>query len=143
MAKRLPTASPESAAAPKKKPASAADHLAPYRIPKGQSGNPAGRPVGNRNKLSESFLASLQRSWKEHGDEILTRTLEQNPAALVSAIARILPKDFELKVSGGVSISHELTPEQRQRIAQAWLVSQQARPAIDGEAVHETPAQGG
>jgi hypothetical protein len=33
----------------------------------GQSGNPAGRPKGSRNKLAEGFVAALYDDWSEHG----------------------------------------------------------------------------
>jgi Family of unknown function (DUF5681) len=35
----------------------------------GQSGNPAGRPLGSRNKLSEAFLADFYQVWQERGIE--------------------------------------------------------------------------
>ena len=144
MAKLSITVSPElTAPTRQKKPPHIADHLAPYRIQKGQSGNPKGRPRGSRSRLSEAFLESLYAAWKERGCEIIERAIEQNPAALIAAIARLIPRDFQVTVAGAVHVSPDLSPEQRARIAQAWLLSQQSRPAIDGEAVHETPAQGG
>ena len=33
----------------------------------GESGNPAGRPKGSRNKLSEEFVAEIYADWCEHG----------------------------------------------------------------------------
>ena len=43
------------------------------RWPKGQSGNPAGRPVGARQRISEQLLADLASVWEEHGVSVLQR----------------------------------------------------------------------
>lgn len=122
-----------------RKAPSRSDHLKAHRVQAGQVLNPKGRPVGSRNRLAESFIETLQAVWRERGREIIDKTIEQNPAALVSAIARLVPKDFQVTIAGAVQVSHELSPEQRQRIAEAWLVSQQARPAIDSEVVRDSP----
>lgn len=81
--------------------------------------------------------------WQSRGDELLARALQENPAGVLAVIARLLPKDFELTVAGSISVSHELSDEQRARIAKAWMLSRQARTAIDVEAVRDNPAQGG
>src|SRR3954451_22139970 len=60
---------------------------------KGQSGNPAGRPAGTRNKLVESFVSDLQDKWKADGRGILDRLAINEPAKLVEAISRLAPKD--------------------------------------------------
>ena len=41
--------------------------LAKYEFKPGESGNPAGRLVGSRNKLIEKFCADLLEHWQEHG----------------------------------------------------------------------------
>lgn len=60
---------------------------------KGQSGNPAGRPAGTRNKLVESFVSDLQEKWRTDGPDILDRLAKDDPAKLVEAISRMAPKD--------------------------------------------------
>ena len=39
----------------------------PHRWLPGQSGNPAGRPVGSRQKLAEQYLRDLYEFWQEIG----------------------------------------------------------------------------
>ncbi|WP_439393333.1 DUF5681 domain-containing protein [Bradyrhizobium sp. PMVTL-01] len=42
------------------------EHRAPPWQP-GQSGNPKGRALGSRNRMSESFLEDLRATWEKHG----------------------------------------------------------------------------
>jgi hypothetical protein len=64
----------------------------------GQSGNPAGRPVGSRNKLSETFVTDLAELWEEQGFAILQRVAEESPEKLLAAMVQVLPKDFQVTV---------------------------------------------
>ena len=65
----------------------------------GQSGNPAGRPVGSRNKLCEQFVTDLQQLWDEQGFAILQRVADEHPEKLLAAMVQVLPKDFQLSVN--------------------------------------------
>ena len=64
----------------------------------GQSGNPLGRPVGSRNKLSEHFITDLQAIWDEQGPSILQRVADEHPEKLLQAMVQLLPKDFQISV---------------------------------------------
>jgi Family of unknown function (DUF5681) len=46
----------------------------------GQSGNPAGRRPGSRNKLSEEFLQGVHRTWQAHGDRALEAMAINDPS---------------------------------------------------------------
>lgn len=65
----------------------------------GQSGNPAGRPKGARNKLGEQFIQDLYASWQEHGPATLEAVRTEKPDVYVKVVASILPKELNVKVS--------------------------------------------
>ena len=84
----------------------------------GQSGNPKGRPVGSRNKLSEHFVRDLAALWDGQGPEILQRVAAEHPEKLMQVMAQILPRDFQLSVSDSrLSISEYTIEELREIIA--------------------------
>ena len=55
----------------------------------GQSGNPAGRPVGARGRFSERFVADLTTAWEQHGAHALEQTAKLYPDRFV-AIAEFI-----------------------------------------------------
>lgn len=74
----------------------------------GQSGNPAGRPKGSRNKLGEAFISALHDDFVAHGVETIARVREEKPAEYVKVCASLLPKEISL------STHDELSDEQLQ-----------------------------
>ena len=62
----------------------------------GQSGNPAGRPKGARNKLSEDFLEDLAKDWKENGAAAIKDMRAVDPSGYVKVVAGLLPKQVEI-----------------------------------------------
>ncbi len=86
------------------------------RVPKqltpwkpGESGNPAGRPKGARNKLGEEFLEALRDDFLAHGAGAIEQTRIEKPDAYLKVIASILPKQLEIKESAFEGVSdHEL-----------------------------------
>ena len=65
----------------------------------GQSGNPAGRPKGTRNKLSEQFLEDMHDLWKRRGMQVLESIVETHPEKLLAAMVQVLPRDFQVTVT--------------------------------------------
>jgi hypothetical protein len=63
----------------------------------GQSGNPTGRPVGNRNKLTEKFILALHDDFVEHGPAVIKKVREDKPDAYLKVIASILPRQLHFK----------------------------------------------
>lgn len=88
----------------------------------GQSGNPAGREKGSRNKLGEAFLSALHDDFKEHGVATIVKVREESPRDYIKVVASTLPAQLNVKVSE----LDELTDEQLDRriTALAALVAQ-------------------
>jgi hypothetical protein len=63
----------------------------------GQSGNPAGRPKGSRNKLAEDFLADAYQQWQQHGSQALETMAKTEPAKFCQMVANLLPKEAVLQ----------------------------------------------
>lgn len=71
----------------------------------GQSGNPAGKPKGARDKLDRTFVRALYRDFKENGIEAIIKTRQEKPDAYLNVIAKVLPK--EIKGDVNVTLNHE------------------------------------
>lgn len=106
-AKKQPRGKPKAKAAPKaaakparkavasgEKPASA---LAKHAFKPGQSGNPAGRPKGSRNKLGEAFLDALCADFQTHGVKVIETVRKEKPDQYLKTVASILPKELNVK----------------------------------------------
>ena len=44
-----------------------------------QVGNPCGRKLGSRNRLSEEVISSFLRDWRKHGDKALEKVRRTQP----------------------------------------------------------------
>lgn len=60
----------------------------------GQSGNPAGRPKGSRNRLSEAFIEALCDDFSKHGVVAIEAVRTEKPDQYLKVIASILPKEI-------------------------------------------------
>jgi hypothetical protein len=90
-------------------------NLIPFRP--GQSGNPAGKPVHSRNRLTGAFLAELADDFEEHGRAAIQACRERTPARYVAIIASLLPK--QLKIAQDKPIEQMNSEELEAEIA--WI----------------------
>lgn len=60
----------------------------------GQSGNPAGRPAGSRNRLGEDFVSALHEDFKTHGQEAVETVRKERPDVYLKVIATVIPKEI-------------------------------------------------
>jgi Family of unknown function (DUF5681) len=65
----------------------------------GQSGNLAGRPIGTRNKFSETFVADIAATWERHGASILERMALRESARFAELCSRLIPRDVQVSLS--------------------------------------------
>lgn len=63
----------------------------------GQSGNPAGRPKGSRNKLGEAFIQALHADFEAHGEKVIEAVRKEKPAEYLKVVASLLPKQVEIR----------------------------------------------
>ena len=68
------------------------------RWQKGSSGNPAGRPLSARQKISERLLGDLQEVWEQHGKSVLLKLAKKDPGRLAQIAYGLLPRDIFLTV---------------------------------------------
>lgn len=67
-------------------------NLAPAWKP-GQSGNPAGRPKGARNKLSEDFFKALSEDFAENGVTVISTMRSESPKDYAKMIAALQSRE--------------------------------------------------
>ena len=66
---------------------------------RGQSGNPAGRPRGSRNALSEEVICALLRDFRQHGQKAVARVRQTQPAAYLKILALLVPREHKVEHS--------------------------------------------
>lgn len=64
----------------------------------GQSGNPNGRPLGARQRVSEKLIADIADVWEKYGQNCLRRLAANDPATLAKIAYGLLPRDVFISV---------------------------------------------
>src|ERR1700732_1280828 len=72
-------------------PGLAAQQEYPMPCVKGQSGNPAGRPVGSRNRFTREMREALEERGPDLIDRLAELAREANPAAMRLCYERLVP----------------------------------------------------
>jgi len=62
----------------------------------GQTGNPAGRPDGARNKLGQAFIAAVYDHWTKHGAKAIAAVYEKKPEFYLTMIMKLLPDNLDI-----------------------------------------------
>lgn len=86
----------------------------------GQSGNPAGRPKGAKNKLTDLFLSAVADDFAEHGAVALARVREEDPASYLKIVGGFIPRELVLQREEGPAIDYaELTHDELVELLEA------------------------
>jgi hypothetical protein len=67
---------------------------------KGQSGNPAGKPLGSKHKISEKFISALTADFEQHGEAVIERVRAEKPENYLKIVADLVPKDMTFGSDG-------------------------------------------
>jgi hypothetical protein len=62
----------------------------------GQSGNPGGRPVAARNRITAKFLYELADHFDENGRTAIQKVFEEKPDRYLAIVAALLPQKIDL-----------------------------------------------
>ena len=76
---------------------------------RGQSGNPAGRVRGSRNKLSEAVICALLRDFSKHGEKAIAKVRRDKPGVWLKVIAMLIPREHKVQHSNPIK---DLTDEE-------------------------------
>lgn len=79
---------------------------------KGQSGNPAGKPLGAKNKISEKFITALTADFEQHGETVIERVRTEKPENYLKIVADLVPKDVNLGQNGPFRMTIEWKPSE-------------------------------
>src|SRR5262249_7991834 len=116
------------------------------RFKPGQSGNPAGRKKGSRNRLGEAFVAALAEDFEENGIATIKLVRQRDPTAYIKVIKDVLPREVMLRAfTANVSIDVNQIAEahgklEAYRFARNMIAPVEAMPdqgVIDCEAWHD------
>ena len=96
----------------------------------GVSGNPAGRPLGSRNRLTHALVADITASWEKHGPAVLERLRIDDPATYARLAASLVPKDVSITVEKVDPILEKLDPDARAVLGELLTIIAATR--VDG-----------
>jgi hypothetical protein len=99
------------------------------RFKPGQSDNPAGRPKGSRNKVSEKLLEALATDFDDHGKEVIEKVRADRPADYLKIVGSLVPKQMEIEDLRTTRKAEELSDNELAAIASE---RRNGHPNLDG-----------
>src|SRR5262245_16136476 len=99
----------------------------------GQSGNPAGRPKGSRNKLDAAFTDALYQDFLQHGPTVIEAVRKEQPAQYMRVVASVLPKEVKIDKTPVSELSDDELARLRE-VARAMASGQESARDGMGEA---------
>lgn len=92
----------------------------------GSVANPNGRPVGSRNKFSDSFYRDIAAKWATDGPAILDIAATVDPVRFLAVCAALMPKDVSLTLTA--RLPGNLEPDEWQLACEVFGAVKQALP---------------
>ncbi len=103
---------------------------------KGQSANPAGRPLGSRNKIAENVLTAFSLTTGEDAETSLRELRANDPGRFWTIAASLLPR--EVAVSMQQALPGNLDPQSFATLRRVVELIEALAPAVDPQNVFET-----
>src|SRR5262245_773798 len=101
----------------------------------GESGNPAGRMRGSRNRLSEAVISALLRDFSKHGEKAIAKVRRTQPAAYLKCLALLVPREHKVEHSNPLkAMSDEELDEALAALRQLIADREAAANVIEGSA---------
>ncbi len=88
----------------------------PWQIKPGQVLNPAGRPKGSRNKLTQDFVAAMCEDFRLNGAAVVEKVRSEKPDVYLRVIAGLVPQQVEHGEAGAFS---EMSEDELDRFIEA------------------------
>ena len=91
---------------------------------RGVSGNPAGRPRGSRNALSEEVICALLRDFRKHGEKAIAKVRRDQPGIYLKVLALLIPRQDKLEHSNAIKEMKDEEIESAIAILKAMMTAQ-------------------
>jgi hypothetical protein len=92
----------------------------------GESGNPAGRPLGARGRYSDNFMRDLAADWAQRGPQILAQVAKMDPVRYLGVAASLIPRDVAVSIEARPP--GNLSPDEWQLAREIFEAVKQALP---------------
>jgi len=101
----------------------------------GESGNPAGRLRGSRNRLSEAVISALLRDFSKHGEKAIAKVRRTQPAAYLKCLTLLVPREHKVEHSNPLkAMSDEELDQALAALRQLLADREAAANVIEGSA---------